>query len=153
MNRSIESEAIELSRDPLALIRRSFGDVYGPAFFVVLGCFLCQLGLGFGYAVNPLAGDIISEFDWDRANYSEAHSWQIWVVAFASPLIGGLAARFGAKRILDRVDRSTANLLWKCVTGRPSFYHHEDLTRVQERYRKTLWELTGNSNGARFRPF
>jgi len=84
----------------LARIRRLIGDLYGPAFFVVLGCFVCQLGLGFGYAVNPLAGDIISEFEWDRVNYSEAHSWQIWVVAFASPLVGGLAARFGAKRIL-----------------------------------------------------
>lgn len=81
-------------------LQQTFGDLVGPAFFVVLGCLVCQFGLGFGYAVNPLAGDIIAEFGWDRANYSEAHSWQIWVVAIASPGVGLLVSRFGAKPVL-----------------------------------------------------
>lgn len=91
--------------------------MYGPAFFVVLGCFVCQLGLRFGYAVHALAGDIISEFDWDRVNYSEAHSWQIWVVAFASPLVGGLAARFGAKRILVAATSLLTAIFFLYATG------------------------------------
>ena len=90
----------ELSSDRSVWARRTLGDIVGPAFFVVLGCLICQLGLGFGYAVNPLAGDIISEFGWDRARFSEAHSWQIWMIAIASPGVGLLASRFGAKRIL-----------------------------------------------------
>ena len=67
---------------------------------MVLGGLICQFGLGFGYVVNPLAGDIIGELGWTRAQYSEALSWQIWVIAFASPLIGAQVSRIGAKPIL-----------------------------------------------------
>jgi len=95
-----KSIAIEVIERVLASLRRANADLLGPGGFVVLGALLCQLGLGFGYVVNPLAGDIIAEFDWQRARYSEALSWQIWVIALASPLVGSLVSRFGARRIL-----------------------------------------------------
>ncbi len=72
----------------------------GGGGLVVLGGLICQLGLGYGYVVNPLARDIIGEFGWLRAQYSEALSWQIWVIAFASPLVGAQVSRIGAKPIL-----------------------------------------------------
>jgi MFS family permease len=97
---SIWSRDTELLRRPIEAIRETCGDLLGPAFLVVIGCLICQVGLGFGYALSPVVPDILAEFSWDRARYSEAHSWQLWVVAFASPFVGGIASRYGTKRIL-----------------------------------------------------
>jgi MFS family permease len=76
------------------------GDFRGRAFWVVLGCLVCQMGLGMSYVFGPLAGDIIAEFGWTRATYSSARAPQIFVIAAASPLVGALTIRFGAQRIL-----------------------------------------------------
>jgi sugar phosphate permease len=67
---------------------------------VILGCLVCQLGLGYGYVFGPLARDIIGEFDWTRAQYSGARAPQLFVIAAVSPLIGVLTVRFGARPIL-----------------------------------------------------
>ena len=76
------------------------GDLRGRALLVVLGCLICQLGLGYGYVFGPLARDIITEFGWTRAEYSAARAPQLFVIAAVSPLIGFLCVRFGARRIL-----------------------------------------------------
>jgi MFS family permease len=67
---------------------------------VVLGCLVCQLGLGYGYVFGPLARDIISEFGWTRAQYSGARAPQLFVLAAMSPLVGVLTVRWGARPIL-----------------------------------------------------
>lgn len=66
----------------------------------MLGCLVCQLGLGYGYVFGPLARDIITEFGWTRAQYSGARAPQLFVIAAVSPLVGLLSVRFGARRIL-----------------------------------------------------
>jgi sugar phosphate permease len=76
------------------------GDIRGRALWVLLGALLCQAGLGFGYVFGPLAGEIIAEFDWTRAIYSTARAPQLWVISFASPLVGVVVYRFGAQRVL-----------------------------------------------------
>ena len=76
------------------------GDLRGRALWVVLGCLVCQLGLGFGYAVGPLAGDIIRELGFSRAQFSSGRAPQLWVIALASPLVGAATARFGARAVL-----------------------------------------------------
>jgi MFS family permease len=76
------------------------GDLRGRAFWVVLGCLVCQMGLGFGYVFTPLAGEIIAEFDWTRATFSAARAPQLFVIAAASPLVGALVIRIGALRVL-----------------------------------------------------
>ncbi len=69
-------------------------------FWVVLGCLVCQLGLGFGYVFGPLAPDILGEFGWSRTAYSGARAPQLFVIALASPLIGFLVVRFGTRQVL-----------------------------------------------------
>lgn len=76
------------------------GDIRGREAWVVLGCLACQMGLGFGYVFTPLAGDIIAEFGWTRAMFSSARAPQIVVIALASPLVGALVVRYGARRVL-----------------------------------------------------
>jgi MFS family permease len=76
------------------------GDLRGRAAWVVLGCLVCQMGLGFGYAVGPLAGDIIEELGWSRAQFSSGRAPQLWVIALASPLVGAASFRFGARAVL-----------------------------------------------------
>ncbi len=75
-------------------------DLRGRAFWVVLGCLVCQMGLGYGYVFGPLAKDLLDEFGWSRAQYSAARIPQLAVMAAASPLLGILSVRFGARPIL-----------------------------------------------------
>jgi MFS family permease len=81
-------------------LRDRLGDLRGRAALVVLGCLICQLGLGYGYAVSPLAPDILAEFGWTRALYSSAQGPQTLLIAFTSPLVGFLAGRYGARLVL-----------------------------------------------------
>lgn len=75
-------------------------DLRGRALCVVLGCLVCQMGLGYGYVFGPLAKDLLGEFGWSRAEYSAARIPQLAVMAAASPLLGILTVRFGARPIL-----------------------------------------------------
>ena len=67
---------------------------------MVLGCLVCQLGLGYGYIYSPLAGDILAEFGWTRAMFSSARGPQLFAIAVASPLVGAATVRFGARPVL-----------------------------------------------------
>ena len=82
------------------MTRRAFGDLGGRALWVVLGCLICQLGLGFGYATAPLLTDITAALDIPRAVFSTAGSIRLWVISLASPVLGALVVRFGARPIL-----------------------------------------------------
>lgn len=77
------------------------GELRGRALWVVAGCLVCQMGLGFGYGFSPLAPDILREFGWTRALFSSAQAPQLFVIALASPAVGFLAARFGARPVLS----------------------------------------------------
>jgi len=76
------------------------GDLRGRAAWVVVGCLVCQLGLGYGYVFGPLAKDILTEMDWSRGVFSFTRVPQLAVMAGVSPLIGTLTVRFGARRVL-----------------------------------------------------
>jgi MFS family permease len=82
-------------------VRDLLGDLRGRAAWVVLGCLVCQFGLGFGYAVSPLAPDILAEFGWTRALYASAQGPQTLFVAITSPVVGVLVARMGARGVLS----------------------------------------------------
>ncbi len=49
-----------------------FGDLRGRALWVVFGCLVCQLGLGFGYVTAPLLTDITASLDISRSVWSSA---------------------------------------------------------------------------------
>ncbi len=51
------------SRGAAALFSSLTGDIRGRAAWVVFGCLVCQMGLGFGYVLNPLAREIIGELN------------------------------------------------------------------------------------------
>ena len=78
-------------------MRDLLGDLRGRALWVVLGCLICQLGLGFGYAIAPLAPDILAEFGWTRALYASAQGPQTLLIALTSPLVGMLVAAARAR--------------------------------------------------------
>ncbi len=82
-------------------MRDLFGDLRGRALWVVLGCLVCQMGVGFNYGLSPLAPDILAEFGWSRALYSSAQWPQGIVIALASPLVGMLVVRHGARAVLS----------------------------------------------------
>lgn len=81
-------------------MRELFGDIRGRAFWVVLGCLVCQMGLGIGYATGPLAPGILEELGWSRALLSSAQAPQSWVIALASPVVGFMVVRHGARAVL-----------------------------------------------------
>jgi len=67
---------------------------------VVAGCLVCQLALGYGYVFPPLAGLIMPDFGWTRTEYFAVRVPQLLVMAAASPLLGMLIVRHGARRTL-----------------------------------------------------
>jgi predicted MFS family arabinose efflux permease len=82
------------------VVRERAFELRGRALWVVLGCTVCQMGLGFGYAVGALAPQILSDLGWSRASFSLARSPQLWVIALSSPLVGALVMRFGGRGVL-----------------------------------------------------
>jgi MFS family permease len=75
-------------------------ELRGRALWVVLGCTVCQMGLGFGYAIGALAPQILAELGWSRGSFSLARSPSLWVIALSSPLVGAAVARFGGRAVL-----------------------------------------------------
>jgi cyanate permease len=82
------------------VLRAATGDLRGRALVVVLGCMVCQMGLGFGYIFGPLAKDVIDELGWSRGMYSWSRIPQLAVMAISSPIIGTLTIRYGARPVL-----------------------------------------------------
>lgn len=76
-------------------------ELRGRALWVVAGCLVCQMGLGFGYGFGALAPGILEEFGWSRALLSSAQAPQLFVIALASPVVGFVATRFGARVVLS----------------------------------------------------
>ena len=85
---------------PGALARLWPEDLRGRALWVVLGCLVCQMGLGYGYVFGPLARPLLDEFGWSRAEYSGMRLPQLALMAAVSPLVGIASLRFGARPIL-----------------------------------------------------
>jgi predicted MFS family arabinose efflux permease len=77
------------------------GDIRGRALWVVLGCLVCQIGLGFGYADGALAPAMLEDLGFTRAEFSSGRAPQLWVIALSSPLVGFACSRFGARAVLS----------------------------------------------------
>jgi predicted MFS family arabinose efflux permease len=106
-------------------ISERLGDLRGRALWMVFACFVCQLGLGFGYLTAPLLKDITAELEIPRAVFSTAGAARLWVISLASPLLGVLVLRFGARPVL----------LAAALLLAPSFAWLAAMT--------SLWELFG----------
>lgn len=76
------------------------GDIRGRE-RIVLGCFLCQLGLGFTYLFSPLLREVTADLGWTRASFAAARGPYLFVIAAASPFVGHLTWRYGARAVLS----------------------------------------------------
>jgi sugar phosphate permease len=68
--------------------------------WVLLGCLVCQMGLGFSYVFTTFLKPIVAELGWTRTAFSAAGGPLLLSMALASPLIGNLTDRFGPRRVL-----------------------------------------------------
>jgi len=75
-------------------------ELRGRALWVVIGCLVCQMGLGLTYVKSGLSADLIEALGLTRAQFSGANTPQLAVQSLASPLAGFLTVRYGAKRVL-----------------------------------------------------
>ena len=88
--------------DLVAALRNRFAqtELRGRALWVVIGCLICQMGLGLTYVKSGLSTDLIEALHLTRTQFSGANTPQLAVQAFASPLAGYLTVRYGASRVL-----------------------------------------------------
>lgn len=75
-------------------------ELRGRALWVVLGCLVCQMGLGLTYVKSGLSTDLIEALHLTRTQFSGANTPQLALQALASPLAGYLTVRYGASRVL-----------------------------------------------------
>lgn len=88
--------------DRLAALRARLGrsELRGHALWVVIGCLVCQMGLGLTYVKSGLSADLVEALGMTRAQFSGANTPQLAVQSLASPLAGYLTVRYGAKSVL-----------------------------------------------------
>ena len=89
-----------------SFFERAFGEFRGRAFFVALGCLICQMGLGLTYIRTGMAPELIEGIGLTRTELSGAATPQLIFQALASPVVGFLAVRLGASRVLAAPPRS-----------------------------------------------
>lgn len=87
-------------RPPTLRERFAQTELRGRAFWVVIGCLVCQMGLGLTYVKSGLSADLIEALGLTRAQFSGANTPQLAVQSLASPLAGFLTVRYGAKPVL-----------------------------------------------------
>ncbi|MEE2678164.1 MAG: MFS transporter, partial [Myxococcota bacterium] len=72
----------------------------GRTRWVIFGCFICQLALGYGYVFGPLLADITGDLGLTRTAFGSARVGTTAAMALASPLFGWLVVRVGARPVL-----------------------------------------------------
>ena len=81
-------------------------------YWILIGCLVCQMGLGLAYIFGPLLKHITTDLGWTRAAFSAGTGPLLISVALASPLIGAATDRFGARRVLSLATLVLALALW-----------------------------------------
>lgn len=71
-----------------------------PALWVLLGCLVCQMGLGFSYIFTTFLRSITTDLGWSRATFGGYSGPLLFSMALSAPLVGGLTDRFGPRRVL-----------------------------------------------------
>ena len=86
--------------DRLGALKDTTIEFRGRALWVVLGCLICQMGLGLPYIRTGLAAELIDGLGLTRAELSSAAFPQLVLQSLMSPVVGILCVRLGASRIL-----------------------------------------------------
>lgn len=67
---------------------------------VLVGCFVCQMGLGLGaYVFSSILKPVVADFGWSRAAYSVSVFSIVLGMSVGSPMIGALTERLGARLV------------------------------------------------------
>jgi len=91
---------------------------------VLLGCVVCQMGLGFSYVFTTFLKPIVAELGWTRTAFAGAGGPLLLSMALAAPLIGNMVDRFGARRVLTAATLLLAAALagFAAMQSLPQFY-------------------------------
>jgi len=93
------------------------------AWAVLAGCLVCQMGLGLGgYVFVAFLKPIVAELGWSRAAYSVSTLPLLLAMALASPLVGRLTDRAGARVVFAGGITLVAGTLW-AFAGMQSLWH------------------------------
>ena len=87
-------------KSPGSSLLLAAGDIHGRAVWLLLACLVAQMGIGSNYTISVLAPALLEDLGWSRGDYMAALSPRTIVAALASPLVGTLMYRFGARSIL-----------------------------------------------------
>jgi nitrate/nitrite transporter NarK len=104
-------------------LRALLGDIRGRALWVVLGAFVCQMGLAYGYVFGPIQGPVLAELGWSRTEWSTAIGVRLPINAVLQAVVGFLAVRVGASALLASA----------CLVGAVAF---AGMSQMQQ-----LWQL------------
>ena len=67
---------------------------------MLLGCLVCQMGLGFSYVFTTFLKPIVAELGWTRTAFSAGRRAAAALDGARAPLVGSLTDRFGPRRVL-----------------------------------------------------
>lgn len=78
-----------------------FAEVPPRGRWVLLGCLVCQMGLGAAYVRSPILKQIVADLGWSRAGFAAGGLPLLVAMSLAFPVVGSLADRFGPRVVLS----------------------------------------------------
>jgi MFS family permease len=81
-------------------VKGGLGDLSARGRWILLGCLVCQMGLGCGYVFGAMLKHVVADFEWSRRAFSIGSAPLLVSFALAAPLAGRLTERLGARRVL-----------------------------------------------------
>lgn len=82
-------------------MRRPFAEVPARGLWVLLGCLVCQMGLGCSYVFGPILKQVVADLGWSRAGFAAGSLPLLVAMSLAFPVVGSLADRFGPRPVLS----------------------------------------------------
>ncbi|MEN8181585.1 MAG: MFS transporter [Myxococcota bacterium] len=68
---------------------------------VLIGCFVCQMGLGCGYVFSVTLKHVVADFEWSRAAYAAGGIPLLLAMGVSAPLLGALSERIGTRTVVS----------------------------------------------------
>lgn len=66
---------------------------------VLIACFVCQMGLGFGYVFGATLKHVVADMAWSRAAFAGGSACLLLAMGLSAPVLGSLSERIGARRV------------------------------------------------------
>jgi MFS family permease len=66
---------------------------------VLIACFVCQMGLGFGYVFGATLKHVVADTAWSRAAFAGGSACLLLAMGLSAPVLGSLSERIGARRV------------------------------------------------------